>query len=103
MPNGEGKNWVRLCGAIDGFRSRYKKWPTKMRLGSIYFHNIKSLLQSKEFNILQDKLELIIDNVHIIAEDDSGNNYDYSKEGFSEVKPDIRARDWLAITPDYYD
>ena len=32
MPNGIDKNWYRMCAAINGFRSRYSEWPTKIRL-----------------------------------------------------------------------
>ncbi len=32
MPNGDDANWVRLCAAVNGFRSRYLLWPTKIRL-----------------------------------------------------------------------
>jgi len=28
MPNGDDKNWVRLCAALDGFFGRYGRWPT---------------------------------------------------------------------------
>lgn len=103
MPNGEGKNWIRLCGAIDGFRSRHESWPTIIRLGSTYLDNIRSILKPNEYIKLLTKLNIVVDNVHIIAEDDSGRNYDYEKEGFPETKPDVKARDWLGITPDYYD
>ena len=53
------------------------------------------------FKILKDKLNFIIDDAHIIAEDDDGRKYDYEREGFPELKPDIRAMDWLNIAPDY--
>ena len=33
VPNGDDKNWVRLCGAIDGFRVKYVKWPSKFGWG----------------------------------------------------------------------
>ncbi len=101
MPNGENKNWVRLCGAIDGFRVRYNQWPTRVRLGLVYFEDIKSLFNLHAFNKLQDKLQFVIDDAHIVAEDNAGQSYDYSIEGFPKLKPPIRARDWLGIKPDY--
>ena len=30
MPNGADKNFVRLCAALNGFRLRYGKWPTRV-------------------------------------------------------------------------
>ena len=38
-----------------------------------------------------------------IAEDESGNQYNYEKEGFPNERPDNRATDWLGVNPDYYD
>jgi len=32
MPNGGDKNFIRLCGAIEGFRVRFGTWPTAVRL-----------------------------------------------------------------------
>ena len=31
MPNGEDRNWVRLCIAVNGFRARYQKWSETAR------------------------------------------------------------------------
>ncbi len=103
MPNGEEKNWIRLCGAIDGFRSRYKNWPTRIRLGSSYLNDIRSILKPDDYIKLQNRLDIVVDNVHIIAEDDSGRKYDYEKEGFAETKPDVKAKDWLGIRSDSID
>ena len=103
MPNGVSKNWVRLCGAIDGFKDRYDHWPTKVRLKPVYFKSIKSIFKQEDFIKLQDKLKFIIDDAHIIAEDDDGHAYDYSKEGFPKSKPSLRAKDWLGIKPDHYE
>jgi hypothetical protein len=30
MPNCDNKNFIRLCGAIDGFKQRHRKWPTRV-------------------------------------------------------------------------
>ena len=40
MPNGDDKNWVRNCSAIDGFRARYNHWPSSVRLPPDYFENV---------------------------------------------------------------
>ena len=101
MPNGIDKNWIRLCGAIDGFQIRYNHWPTKVRLGLIYYEDIKSIFKPDNFNKLKNKLQFIIDDAHIVAEDDDGRTYDYSKEGFVKLKPPLQAKEWLGIKPDY--
>ena len=36
----------------------------------------------------------------VIADDEEGRVYDYSKEGFPSSEPDIKAKEWLGIEPD---
>ena len=97
MPNGYDRNWIRMCGAIDGFRARYGAWPTKMRL---YEGALDGLFTEATLVALQQRLTLIIDGSPFIAEDDAGRSYNYGKEGFSQTEPNIKASVWLGITPD---
>lgn len=102
MPNGYNKNWIRLCGAIDGFRVRYNRWPTRVRMWKMVYEDLReNLFTPESFDKLQGKVELIVDErAGHIAEDGKGNSYDYGSEGFPKSKPDIDARHWLGIEPD---
>jgi len=103
MPNGADRNWVRLCAAIDGFRSRYGKWPSRIRLFPGCNEDLKKILGPKSYSILADNVELIPDDAPIVAEDDDGHQYSYGKDGFPEKPPDIHTEEWLGIQslPEY--
>ena len=100
MPNGYDKNWVRLQGAINGFRNQYKSWPSKIRLPEPILIDLKTLFKDQTFAKIEDRLKLIVDNVPIVAEDGFEREYSYGKEGFSEHHPEIGAKEWLGIQPD---
>ena len=101
MPNGTTKNWVRLCAAIDGFRSRYQSWPSKVSLDPIIHEDIENLFTEKSIQMLNGKIKLIARaNATVVAEDEQGKNYDYGRDGFPSSEPDIRAQDWLDVEPD---
>lgn len=100
MPNGATKNWIRLCAVIDGFRSRYQSWPSRICLDPIIHEDIKRLFTEKSLEKLTDKIKLIpMNDATVIAEDEQGRTYDYGKDGFSSSKPDIRAKEWLGVEP----
>ena len=103
MPNGESKNWIRFCGAIDGFRSHYNSWPNRVRVPIFFIEELKTVLSPESFAKLESKVILIGDDSPHIAEDGAGRSYNYGSKGFSKIKPDIRAFDWLGVDPDYYD
>ena len=99
MPNGETKNWIRLCAAIDGFRARYGRWPTRVRLFDGALRNLESLFLPEDFRQLTDRVALVPDDAPMIAEDDSGACYNYGKEDFPGSTGVIRAYDWLGVSP----
>lgn len=103
MPNGESKNWIRFCAAIDGFRARYNYWPQSARVLDFFPDELKRVLSKEDYAQLKSKIEIIGDNSPFIATDETGKTYNYGEEGFSNKKPDIRAQDWLGVTPEYYD
>ncbi|RLA94571.1 MAG: hypothetical protein DRG25_02205 [Deltaproteobacteria bacterium] len=105
MLNGADRNWMRLCAAIDGFRTLYGKWPTRIRLFPDIIEDLKQVLGSESFSILESKLQLIADNASIVAEDEEGQQFSYGDDKFPEKLPDIRARDWLGIEslPEFWD
>jgi hypothetical protein len=99
MPNGHDKNWMRLCGALDGFRSRYGRWPTRVRMHEGTLRDLDSLFTKEDLARIRERLALVPDEASIIAEDDSGAQYNYGQEGFPKRGPDIRAADWLGVSP----
>ncbi|MBC8394340.1 MAG: hypothetical protein H8E17_17445 [Deltaproteobacteria bacterium] len=103
MPNGESKNWIRFCIAIEGFRVTYDKWPDKIHVPDFFIDELKEKFSESEYVKLTSKIELIGDDSPYVAVDESGDTYSYGDEGFSDKKPDIRAEEWLDVFPDYYD
>jgi hypothetical protein len=97
MPNGIDKNWFRMCAGINGFRSRYGDWPTKMRLPE---GAIQALFTKESLARLEEKLTFVYDGSPYIAEDEIGRRFNYGEEGFPDLPPDIQARDWLNVEPD---
>ena len=101
MPNGEDKNWVRLCAAIDGFRARYKRWPNRILIGRLEHGDLVWMLTKESYAKLTEKLTFIVqEDLGMAAEDDEGRKYDYGMEGFCKTPPDILASEWLAVEPD---
>lgn len=45
------------------------------------------------------KVKLVPDEAPMIAEDDSGAQYNYGAEGFPKLPPKIRAAEWLVVKP----
>lgn len=100
VPNGDDKNWIRLCGAIDGFRVKYGKWPTKILLPEGILNDLKQHVFTKErFAKIEEKLAFVIEGLPIVAADDKGNSYSYGDLGFPKKRPEIIAQEWLAVYP----
>jgi hypothetical protein len=99
MPNGHDKNWYRLCGAIDGFRLRYGRWPIRVRMHRLSLQDFGYLFSREDFTRITAKVELLSYDGPMVAEDDSGASYNYNTEGFPDRAPDVRAKDWLGVTP----
>ena len=104
MPNGGDRNWIRLCAAVDGFRLRYGRWPTRVRLLPEALQDIRDhILSPADYDRVTRQLRLIPANAGMIAEDDLGGRYDYGSEGFPSAQPDIRAETWFGnpeLNPD---
>ena len=100
MPNGHDKNWIRLCGAIDGFRVRYGRWPTRVRIYPESLAEIRDILFTRhDYAKIEAKVALIPDDAPIIAENDSGMSYSYGDEGFPDKSPTPSAAEWLGVHP----
>lgn len=101
MPNGHDRNWMRFCAAVNGFRNRFGRWPSSVRLASKYVDDLRALLSDESFGVLEEKLALRIDErAHFIAEDEVGNKYDYRREGFLQDRPEPSAEEWLGVHPE---
>ena len=46
MPNGDDRNWDRLCGTIDLFREKYGRWPDVVRIQTACYLDLVSHLLS---------------------------------------------------------
>jgi hypothetical protein len=100
MPNGHDKNWIRLCGAIDGFRVRFDRWPTRVRIFPASLANIRDrLFTPEDFAQITAKIALIADEAAMVAEDDSGGSYSYGHDGFPTRRPSPCAAEWLGVHP----
>jgi hypothetical protein len=103
MPNGHDKNWVRLPGAIDGFRMRFGCWPVRVRMFPGSLRNIQEDLFSADlFAELYSKVQLIPDEAPMVAEDVSGNPIRLEGRGFRVSGP-TRTRQWLGFEPDQHE
>ena len=100
MPNGEDKNWVRLCIAVEGFRARYQKWPGPALISKDIAETIKQLFEPLTYEAVLMKLEIVEveDEAHIELVDKAGNNFKYGEEW--DFEPDVDASSWFGVTPD---
>lgn len=99
MPNGHDKNWIRLCAAIDGFRLRHGRWPTRVRMHQLSLEDLQRLFKRSDLAKIQAKIKLVAEDASMIAEDESGAQYDYGQEGFPSERPRPAAADWLGVKP----
>ena len=101
MPNGHDKNWIRLCAAVDGFRVRYGRWPTRVRMRPGMMANIRDYLFTPEdYAKITAKVSLVpADGAGMIAEGDSDARYNYGQEGFPEESPTPSAYEWFGVEP----
>jgi len=95
--NGGDKNWDRICGAIDGFRVKYDRWPKRVRVPPMALVDLASqVLTPTGFDRVSSFVEIVPEeDAFMIAGDDSGAEYDYSKSGFPERDPGPTTRDWF--------
>lgn len=91
-------DWTRLCAAIDGFRARYGRWPTRVVAHPQFEGNLGYIVGRDALQTVREKVEFVVrEDASVVAKDDSGGAYDYGREGFSEREPDIRAEEWLGV------
>lgn len=96
MPNGDDGDWIRVCAAIDGFRVRYGRWPTRVRLFPGALESIRDhVLTPEGFAVVSSVVELVVDQAPMIAEGAEGESYNYGKEGFPRPRPEEKASIWF--------
>lgn len=97
MANGDDKNWIRLCGTIDGFQARFGRWPTRIRIMPVsYIDLVSHVLSPLGFALVSTVVELVPeDDAEFIAEDDTGDEYCYGVEGFPDPQPELNAHQWF--------
>ena len=97
MINDEGRNWIRMCAAVDGFRARYGARPTMIKIPSEIIDDLRIDLGDEMFEKVATRVKFIADETGFIAEDNQGRQFDYAQEGFSKGSPDIPAATWFEI------
>lgn len=100
MPNGYGKNWVRLCAAVEGFRSVHGSWPTEVHLPEVCYESIVELFRSESLEKVTSKLSFVIDGKPFVARDGEGRSYRYGEQDFPREHPGATAEEWLGVSPD---
>lgn len=92
MANGDDKNWMRLCAAVDGFHVRFKQWPKRVRMEPICYVNLVShVLSPLGFALISTHIDLVPEEgAEFIADDDSGAEHCYgTKHDWDEEVPSI--------------
>src|SRR5438094_362012 len=97
MPNGGDANWSRVCRAMDGFRLRYGRWPTRVQLFPGVFEELQDhILTPAGFAFVMSIVALIPEEgAAMIAEDGTGAEFCYGQEEFPQGTPDPPAFAWF--------
>ena len=98
MPNGDDKNWCRLCAAIDGFRERYGRWPTRVRMPEGYIRDIAHCFTVRDFLTVTAKIQFVSDDALFLVEDDEGGSYRYCEGDFTRTLR-TSASAWFGVSP----
>jgi len=100
MPNGDDKNWVRICTAVDGFRGRYGRWPAGVRLPPDYFEDVVGhILSPVGFAMVSSVFAIIPDDelskrVAIIAFGEAGAEFQYGEHSNKQM-PEPHTSDYF--------
>ena len=99
MPNGDDKNWIRLCVTINGFRVKYGMWPERVRMSSFMLENLRHLFHPSTFSVLQSQLPIektTEESIEVF--DREGRQFTYGD--LTDGDLDISSLEWLGISPD---
>jgi hypothetical protein len=98
VPNGDDASWVRVCAAIDGFRTRYGRWPARVRLLPAALDGLRDHVFTAEgFAVVASVVQLVADETApMIAEGAEAESYNYGREGFPSPRLDEPARETVS-------
>ena len=84
---------------MEGFFVTYGEWPSSIRLTPGYITHLQMQALSPEaFSLLTRKVALVPDaTATVIAENSTGQSYNYGASGFPKAKPSVRAKEWLGL------
>ncbi|KAB2662541.1 MAG: hypothetical protein DVB31_11410 [Verrucomicrobia bacterium] len=99
-PNPDDDAWFRLCVAIDGFRARYGRWPTRVRLDAPALASIRSRMgDAADAARIDGLIRWVVDGSAMVAEDDGDRRYSFGDEGCPAHRPIPGAAAWLGLVP----
>lgn len=93
----KGGYLARLLETLNGFKEKYGHWPTRMHLPAPAVEALRgSHLTPLGFQLLKARLQLVDGRGDkLLAEDDAGLGFDYSKEGWSGKRSPGGADEWV--------
>jgi hypothetical protein len=62
-------------------------------------NNLRSLFTDRAFLTITSKVQFVVDDARIVAEDGDGGKYSYQDEGFPDHRPKPSAEDWFGVHP----
>jgi len=92
MPN--GGNWDRFWFTLIGFHMAHGRWPTSITLPEVVADAVSFHLTNDDLAQVRSKLLLKRGNA-LLAEDDTGANYEYCGPPEGSDRPDPQA--WLGV------
>jgi hypothetical protein len=107
MPNGALKNFSRLLITLDGFRSHFGRWPSRVRMPRVCLDDIRRVVSPEDFAKINNKVLLVAnehDRLEFVAEDDVGSSFDYGTrlahgESITHGEERLPAEVWLGVQP----
>jgi hypothetical protein len=98
MPNGDDKNLMRVYEAVNGFRRRFGRWPTTIRLPEISRDDLLNhVLTDAGQAAIRAKLDFVTDEDQFCAEEGSGARYTYLSGNSEPGRGEPSASEWLGV------
>lgn len=92
LVNSHGGNLVRTMQALDGFKAKYGYWPTELYLSSETIGTLKKHLTIDGYRHLSNFVTIVTTEAEgIVAKGHGADEFDYSREGWSEKQPEVSA------------
>lgn len=103
MPNGSDKNWMRICFAVNGFRSRHGRWPKEVRISPTLFEDVVGhVLTPAGFALISNVFAIVSDRdlsekVAIVAVGEFHDEFRYGEESGDLQDPEPSTFDYFGI------